>query len=440
MEIIETLNRPEGRLVVIGLGYVGMPLAIAFSEHFHVVGFDINEEKIKQYRQGHDMTGEVGDVRLKEADLVFTSDVEDIQNADLYIISVPTPINGDKTLDLTPVIKATELVGRALKKGSIVVYESTVYPGVTEDICRPVLEKMSHLSCGPDFKIAYSPERINPGDKVHRLDTITKIVSGIDEETVEAVAAVYSTIIKAGVYQAPSIKVAEAAKLVENSQRDINIAILNEFAIVFNRMGIETREVIKAMNTKWNALHFYPGLVGGHCIGIDPYYFINRAEQLGYHSQVVSAGRRINDSMSDFVTRHTIRLMLQSKQDICRSRIYLMGITFKENCPDVRNSRPYDVYTQLTRYGITPYVVDPVADEDDLRNLYGLELTPLENVHDADCLIFLVNHDAFRHLSVQMLKHMYRKADTRQKQVLIDVKGMYPTAVMEEAGYCYWCL
>lgn len=440
MEIIEKLKSPEGRLVVIGLGYVGMPLAVAFSEHFHVVGFDINEEKIEQYREGHDMTGEVGDERLQEANLVFTSDVRHIKGADVYIVSVPTPINGDKTPDLTPVIKATELVGSALKQDSIVVYESTVYPGVTEDVCRPVLEEVSHLVCGPDFKIAYSPERINPGDKIHRLDTITKIVSGIDEETVEAVASVYGTIIKAGIYKAPSLKVAEAAKLVENSQRDINIAILNEFAMVFNRMGIETREVLKAMETKWNALHFYPGLVGGHCIGIDPYYFINQAERLGYHSQVVSAGRRINDSMSDFVTRNVIRLMVQSKQDISRARIYLMGITFKENCPDVRNSRPYDVYSQLKQYGIAPYVVDPVADEDDVRNIYDLQLTPLEEVHDADCLLFLVSHDVFRHLSVQDIAKMYKKTDVQRKGVLVDVKGMYPTAVMEEQGYCYWCL
>ena len=412
MEIIEKLKSPEGRLVVIGLGYVGMPLAVAFSEHFHVVGFDINEEKIRQYRNGHDMTREVGDRRLMKSNMVFTSDVQDIKGADVFIVSVPTPINGDKTPDLTPVIKATELVGSALKQDSIVVYESTVYPGVTEDICRPILEEMSHLVCGPDFKIAYSPERINPGDTVHRLDTITKIVSGIDEETVEAVASVYGTIIKAGIYKAPSLKVAEAAKLVENSQRDINIALLNEFAMVFNRMGIETREVIKAMQTKWNALDFYPGLVGGHCIGIDPYYFINQAERLGYHSQVVSAGRRINNSMSSFVTSNVIRLMLQAKQDICRARIYLMGITFKENCPDVRNSRPYDIYRELKQYGITPYVVDPVADKEDLYNLYGLKVVSLEQVRHADCLIFLVSHDVFRDFSVQDIEKMYKAAST----------------------------
>lgn len=440
MKINEDLEAGRAKLAVVGLGYVGLPLAVAFAEHFPVIGFDINEEKIQRYRSGHDVTGEAGDAAVQRTTLEFSSDPAVLGQAGFYVIAVPTPLNGDNTPDLAPVEDASRIVGKYLKPGSIVVYESTVYPGVTEDICRPILEQMSGLCCGRDFKIAYSPERINPGDQKHRLKNIVKIVSGMDAETLDAVANVYEHIIEAGVYRAPSLKVAEAAKLVEKSQRDINIALLNEFAIVFHRMGIETQEVIKAMNTKWNALGFYPGLVGGHCIGIDPYYFVYQAERLGYHSQVVSAGRRINNSMSEFVARQTLTMLLRSKIDICRANIFLLGMTFKEDCPDVRNSRSYDVYREFLNCGLQPKLVDPAADAEDFTRLYGLKLTPMEEVHDADCIVFLVQHKAFRALTPDQVEALYRQPKPGQQKVLVDVKGMYDSEEYRKRGFVYWSL
>jgi UDP-N-acetyl-D-galactosamine dehydrogenase len=440
MKLCEELEKGKYAVAVVGLGYVGLPLAIAFSKHFKVIGFDINQNKIAEYKKGHDVTKEAGDEALQAADMEFTSDISRLKEARFFIIAVPTPINGDNTPDLSPVRSSTRTVGSIMKKGSIVVYESTVYPGVTEDICRPILEKESGLTCGKDFKIAYSPERINPGDQNHRLNNIVKIVSGMDEETLNEVASVYEHIIDAGVYRAPTIKVAEAAKLVENSQRDINIALLNEFAMVFNRMGIETNEVIKAMNTKWNALGFYPGLVGGHCIGIDPYYFIYRAEQLGYHSQVVSAGRRINNGMSEFVARQTLEMLIKARVDVCRANIYLFGMTFKEDCGDVRNSRPVDIYHEFTRCGLKPRLVDPVADTGELKNLYNLSVIPWQDVHDADCIVFLVRHEEFRNFTPDRIEKMYRTPKDGQKRVLIDVKSMYDRKTMENRGFTYWNL
>lgn len=440
MELVNDLKQKRCPMAVVGLGYVGLPLAVAFSQHFDVIGFDINESKIAAYKAGHDVTQEVGDKALSEAHLMFTSDLSELRKARFFIVAVPTPINGDNTPDLTPVKSSTKMIGSILSRGSIVVYESTVYPGVTEDICKSILEEESGLTCGKDFKIAYSPERINPGDQKHRLKNIVKIVSGMDEETLDAVASVYEEIIEAGVYRAPTIKVAEAAKLVENSQRDINIALLNEFAMVFNRMGIETHEVIKAMNTKWNALGFYPGLVGGHCIGIDPYYFIYRAEQLGYHSQVVSAGRRINNGMSEFVARQTLEMLIKARVDVCRANIYLFGMTFKEDCGDVRNSRPVDIYHEFTRCGLHPKLVDPVADVGELKNLYDLSVIPWQDVHDADCIVFLVRHEEFRNFTPDMIEKMYRTPKEGQKRVLIDVKSMYNRKTMENRGFTYWNL
>jgi len=337
------MNGDISTIAVVGLGYVGLPLAAAFSKHFHVIGYDVNEEKLDLYKKGVDPTGEIGEAGLKECTILFTADAEKIHEADFIVVAVPTPINEDKTPDLRPVESSSSAVGRHMKKGAIVVYESTVYPGVTENICGPILEKESGLVLGKDFKIGYSPERINPGDKVHVLKNIVKIVSGMDEETLETIASVYSTIIEAGVYRAPNILVAEAAKLCENSQRDINIAFMNEPSLVFHRMGIDTLEVVKAMNTKWNALGFTPGLVGGHCIGVDPYYFIYEAELLGFHSHVITAGRHINDGMSEFVAKSLKEELLKSHVDTRHANIYLLGMTFKENCPDTRNSRAIDI-------------------------------------------------------------------------------------------------
>ncbi|MCH3950622.1 MAG: nucleotide sugar dehydrogenase [Acidaminococcus sp.] len=440
LDVCEKLASKETKLAVVGLGYVGLPLAVQFSHHYDVVGFDTNEAKIGRYKAGHDVTEEAGDEALRASSVEFTSDEKKLDEACFFVISVPTPLNGDNTPDLTAVREATASVGRHLTKGSIVVYESTVYPGVTEDICCPILEKESGLSCGSDFKIGYSPERINPGDRKHRLFNIVKIVSGMDEETLETIATVYESIIEAGVYRAPTIKVAEAAKLVENSQRDINIALLNEFAMVFSRMGIETKEVIKAMNTKWNALGFYPGLVGGHCIGIDPYYFVYKAETLGYHSQVVSAGRRINNGMAGFVARQVLTMLLKAKIDVCRANIFLLGMTFKEDCPDVRNSRSYDVYEEFNKCGLSPRIVDPCADAEEVERLYGLKLTPMEEVHDADCLVFLVRHEAFRKLTPEQVDAFFRSPKAGQQKVLVDVKGMYERKDFEQKHFLYWSL
>lgn len=427
-------------IVVVGLGYVGLPLAAAFSRHFRVIGFDVNTSKINLYRQGIDPTDELGSDGLKASNVEFTTDPERIGEGDFIVIAVPTPVNGDKTPDLTPVKRASETVGLHMKRGVVVVYESTVYPGVTEGICRPLLECGQKLICGKDFAIGYSPERINPGDKVHRLPNITKIVSGMDASTLDVIADVYGKIIDAGIYRAPSIAVAEAAKLVENAQRDINIAFMNELAMVFDRMQIDTNEVLKAMNTKWNALGFKPGLVGGHCIGVDPYYFIYKAESLGYHSQIIAAGRRINDGMSQFVVHQTIRELIYHHTDTRTASVYIMGMTFKEDCPDTRNSRSLDIYHQLEDYGLKPKAVDPMADPAAFKRDFGIPLTPLAAVHDADCLIFTVAHEAFRRLTVPDLLALYGKPEPDEKKILIDVKSMYSPSALRGAGLAYWNL
>ena len=427
-------------LAVVGLGYVGLPLAAAFSKHFRVIGCDINETKIAEYRAGHDATEELGDAELQAAKIEFTSDAARLAEADFIVVAVPTPVHGDKTPDLEPVKGASRLVGKNMRKGTVVVYESTVYPGVTEEICRPILETSSGLACGRDFAIGYSPERINPGDREHRLKNIRKIVSGMDEATLNEIAEVYGKIIEAGVYRAPSIKVAEAAKLVENAQRDINIAFMNELAMAFNRMDIDTNEVVKAMDTKWNALGFRPGLVGGHCIGVDPYYFIYQAELLGYHSQIIAAGRRVNDSMSEFVAGEIVRAMLQNGVDACRARVYLLGMTFKEDCPDTRNSRPVDVYHALRGYGIHPIAVDPIADKEDFQREYGISLHDTSEIKDADCLVFLVRHRAFREWGAADLPKFFRRPASGAKCVVIDVKSIFPRNEIEAAGYAYWNL
>ena len=439
MELYDKMIKKEANLAVVGLGYVGLPIAVAFADKVNTIGFDINEEKITNYKNGIDPTEEVGEEKIRATALQFTSEEKDLQKASFIIVAVPTPVKGDETPDLNPVVGASKIVGRNLSKGSIVVFESTVYPGVTEDICIPILEKESGLRCGQDFKIGYSPERINPGDKVHRLENITKIVSGMDAETLEEIAAVYELIIEVGVYKAESIKVAEAAKLVENSQRDINIAFMNEFAIVCELMGINTKNVIDAMNTKWNALGFYPGLVGGHCIGIDPYYFIYKAKMLGYHSQIIAAGRKINNSMGSFVADAVIKSLIQADLNVRHANIYVFGITFKEDCPDIRNSRAFDVLKRLAEYGIQTKVVDPVADQKEAKHEFGIELVGMEEVKDADCLIFLVAHKQFKELQMAEIGDLYNKQST-SKRVMIDVKSIFEANTFKHNDYIYWNL
>ncbi len=427
------------KIAVTGLGYVGMPLAIGFAQKYDVIGFDTNKAKVEQYINGVDLTNEVGFEALKESTVHFTSDAAELRKANFHIIAVPTPVNMDKTPDLDPVIGASKTVGANLSAGSIVVYESTVYPGVTEDICVPILEKESGLRCGVDFKIGYSPERINPGDKVHRLSTIKKIVSGMDAETLETIADVYESIITAGVHRAPNIKVAEAAKVVENSQRDINIAFMNELAMVFDRMGINTQDVLAAMNTKWNALGFVPGLVGGHCIGVDPYYFIYQAEKLGYHSQIIAAGRKVNDGMGEFVAHAAIKQMIQAGLTVRDAKVLVMGITFKENCPDSRNTKVVDIINTLKEYGISPVVVDPMADPEIVKAEYGIDLQPLDECKNVNCIIFAVAHETYKNMSFTEIETLFKEGNNSSK-VMIDIKGIVNQQKATEAGYRYWQL
>lgn len=439
MSIAEMLLAGEAKLAVVGMGYVGMPLAVAFSKHCNVIGYDKNSSKINKYKQGMDPTNEVGDELIKDCNVTFTDDDTLLNEADFVIVAVPTPVNLDNTPDLHPMIGACEVVGANLKKGACIVFESTVYPGVTEDICIPALEQSSGMKCGTDFMVGYSPERINPSDKIHKLENITKIVSGMNDDTREEIAKVYEIIIQAGVHRASSIKVAEAAKVVENSQRDINIAFMNELAMVFNRMGIDTQEVIDAMNTKWNALHFYPGLVGGHCIGVDPYYFIYEAEKLGYHSQIILSGRKINDAMGEFVADQIIKNLIIQGKNVKESKVVILGITFKENCPDVRNSKVVDIIHRLDEYQIKPIVVDPKADVDEVKREYGLELTPLTEVKNADCLVFAVAHKEFADMSMKEIDSLFRDMPMNEK-IIIDVKSMLDKSILSKHGYTLWRL
>lgn len=436
MSLYEAIVNRDGKISVIGLGYVGLPLAISFARVADVVGFDISREKVEKYHAGIDVTKEVGDQAIKETTAFFTWEEKYLKECKFHIVAVPTPINSDKTPDLRPVIGASKTVGGNLTKGSIVVYESTVYPGVTEEVCVPLLEQESGLKCGVDFKVGYSPERINPGDKVHRLETIVKIVSGMDEESLEEIARVYEMIIKAGVYRAESIKVAEAAKVIENSQRDINIAFMNELSIMFDKLGIDTKAVLKAAGTKWNFLNFFPGLVGGHCIGVDPYYLTYRAEQIGYHSQIILAGRKINDDMGKYVAENTVKKMIKADKQIKGSKVGIFGVTFKENCPDTRNTKVVDIIRELEEYGIEIQIVDPVADKEELWHEYGLKLSEMEDIKNMDALIIAVSHDEFKPLTLEHLKDLYNN----NKHVLIDVKGLFDRKEAEEMNYIYWRL
>ena len=439
MSLLKKILKKEEKIAVIGLGYVGMPIAVAFAKKVNVIGFDLNKNKIDLYKSGIDPTNEVGDEEIKKTTVDFTSDETKLKEAKFHIVAVPTPINSDKTPDLTPVEGASKIVGRNLTKGSIVVYESTVYPGVTEDICISILEEESGLKCGVDFKIGYSPERINPGDKVHRLENIIKIVSGMDEESLDEIAKVYELVIEVGVHRAGSIKVAEAAKVVENSQRDINIAFMNELAMVFDRMGIDTKEVIDAMNTKWNALGFTPGLVGGHCIGVDPYYFVYEAEKLGYHSQIILSGRKINDGMGKFVADAVIKKLILANKVVRQAKVVILGVAFKENTPDTRNSKVVDIIDALKEYGIEPIVVDPEANAVEAKNEYSIELVDIQEVENADCLVLAVAHDIFKQMSWEEIDSLYGNFENKEK-VLIDVKSILGRKDIEEKGYSYWRL
>ena len=440
MSLYEKLQNKEENLALVGLGYVGMPIAVAFAKKgLKVIGFDLNKEKIELYKKGVDPTKEVGDDAIKQSTVKFTADEAELKNAKFIIVAVPTPVNVDHTPDLTPVIGASEIVGKNLTKGTIVVYESTVYPGCTEDVCIPILEKESGLVCGKDFKIGYSPERINPGDKVHRLENIHKIVSGCDKETLQEIKNVYDIVIEVGTFPVSNIKTAEAVKVVENSQRDINIAFMNELAMVFDRMGIDTNEVVDGMNTKWNALGFRPGLVGGHCIGVDPYYFTYEAEKLGYHSQIILNGRIVNDNMGKFVADAAVKKMIEAGQAPKNSKVVILGLTFKENCPDTRNSKVDDIIKRLREYGITPTVVDPWASQRDAMHEYGVTLTDLKDAKGADCVIVAVAHNEFKALGLERIKALYRSGDDNQN-VLIDVKGLYSVEDLNNSGINWWRL
>ena len=440
MDLFSKILKKEEKLSLIGLGYVGMPIAVAFAKKgVDVIGFDLNKEKIELYKKGIDPTHEVGDEEIAKSTVYFTSDENDLKKAKFHIVAVPTPVNLDHTPDLKPVVGASEIIGRNLTKGSIVVYESTVYPGVTEDVCIPILERESGLKCGVDFKVGYSPERINPGDKVHRLENIRKIVSGMDEESLRIIKNIYDIVIEVGTYPVSTIKTAEAIKVVENSQRDINIAFMNELAMVFDRMGIDTNEVVDGMNTKWNALGFRPGLVGGHCIGVDPYYFTYQAEKLGYHSQIILNGRIVNDGMGKFVAEAAIKEMIKAGKAPKTAKVVILGLTFKENCPDTRNSKVDDIIKTLNSYEITPVVVDPWASERDAMHEYGVKLTKLEDVKDADCVIVAVAHNEFKALSLNEIKSLFREGNDESK-VLLDVKGLYKVKDLQKSGMKFWRL
>lgn len=437
MDLYEKLVDGSEKLSLVGLGYVGMPIAVAFAKKIKVIGFDLNKQKIDLYKAGVDPTNEVGGEVIRNTKVEFTADASRLKEAKFHIVAVPTPVNDDHTPDLSPVEGASRLLGQNLTKGSIVVFESTVYPGVTEDICVPILEKESGLKCGVDFKIGYSPERINPGDKVHRLETITKIVSGMDGETLDTVAKVYELVVEAGVYRAESIKVAEAAKVIENSQRDINIAFMNELSIIFHKMGIDTKAVLEAAGTKWNFLKFFPGLVGGHCIGVDPYYLTYKAEQLGYHSQIILSGRRINDDMGKYVAESLVKNLIKTDIPVKGAKVAILGFTFKENCPDTRNTKVIDIYKELGEYGIRPVVVDPAADADEAGRLYGIEFHDIKEVRDMDAVVIAVAHSGFLELSREDIAAFFNPA--HKVKVLMDIKGLLDKKDYQE-DYLYWRL
>jgi len=439
MSLYEKIKNREEKISLVGLGYVGMPIAVSFAKKVNVIGFDISTEKVELYKKGIDPTKEVGNDVIKATTVEFTADENKLKEAKFHIVAVPTPVNADHTPDLKPVESASRTVGRNLTKGSIVVFESTVYPGVTEEICIPILEKESGMKCGEDFKVGYSPERINPGDKVHRLETIVKVVSGMDEESLDIIAKVYELVVDAGVHKAESIKVAEAAKVIENSQRDINIAFMNELSIIFNKMGIDTKAVLKAAGTKWNFLNFSPGLVGGHCIGVDPYYLTYKAEQLGYHSQIILSGRRINDDMGKYVVENLIKNLIKADVPVKDAKVAILGFTFKENCPDTRNTRVIDIVNELKEYGINPMIADPEADTEEAKHEYGIVFDLVEDIKEMDAIVVAVGHDQFLKFTQEDFNKMFKEG-TNASKVLLDIKGILDRKEYEVAGYRYWRL
>jgi len=436
MGLYNDLVERKKSMAVVGLGYVGMPLAIEFGKKINVIGFDTDKRKIENYLKGIDVTGEVGNEALKNTAVRFSGDENILSEASFYIVTVPTPVAEDKTPDLNPLIGASTSIGKHLKKGDFVVYESTVYPGVTEEVCIPVLEKESGLKAGTDFKVGYSPERINPGDKVHTVTKVLKIVSGIDDEALEEIAKVYSIIVEAGIYKAESIKVAEAAKVIENTQRDINIAFMNELSIIFNKMNINTKAVLEAAGTKWNFLKFTPGLVGGHCIGVDPYYLAYRAQRMGYHPEIILAGRRINDMLGKYVAENTVKQLIKADKQIKGARVLIMGLTFKEDVPDTRNTKVVDIVRELREYGIEVFVSDYMADREEVYNEYGRELVEYGEVSNVDAIVLAVCHRQYREITLDMLMDKYSEGT----KVLIDVKGMYPPKDAIAKGFLYWSL
>ncbi|MBN2851113.1 MAG: nucleotide sugar dehydrogenase [Clostridia bacterium] len=439
MGLYERIKNKKEKISLIGLGYVGMPIAVSFAKKVNVIGFDISKEKVELYNKGIDPTKEVGNNAIKETSVEFTADENKLKESKFHIVAVPTPVNKDHTPDLGPIKSASTIVGRNLTKGSIVVFESTVYPGVTEEICIPILEEESGMKCGKEFKVGYSPERINPGDKVHRLETIVKVVSGMDEESLDIIAKVYELVVDAGVFRAESIKVAEAAKVIENSQRDINIAFMNELSIIFNKMGIDTKAVLEAAGTKWNFLKFFPGLVGGHCIGVDPYYLTYKAEQIGYHSQIILSGRRINDDMSKYVVENLLKNLIKAEVPVQDARVAILGFTFKENCPDTRNTKVIDIVNELKEYGIEPIIADPEADAEEAKHEYGVVFDLIDNITEMDAIIIAVGHNQFLNLSLEDFEKMYKKGSNKNK-VMIDLKGLLNKGIFDVAGYRYWRL
>ncbi len=422
------------KVSITGLGYVGLPVAVAFGMAGRVIGFDRNRERIRELCAGHDRTGEVSPGELASADVLFTDSVEDLRSADFHIVAVPTPVDDANRPDLSLLLLASETVGRALKKGDIVVYESTVYPGVTEEECVPALERVSGLTFGRDFTVGYSPERINPGDREHTFTKIKKVVSGSDSDTLEIVASVYESVVTAGVHRAACIKAAEAAKVIENTQRDLNIALMNELALIFDRLGIDTLDVLEAAGTKWNFLPFRPGLVGGHCIGVDPYYLTHKAEKIGYIPQVILAGRRINDGVGRFTAQRTIRELILSGAGVLGAVVTVLGLTFKENCPDIRNSKVIDIIRELEDYGLVVQVHDPLADAREVEREYGLRLTPLEELRPASAVVVAVAHQQYRKMSLEAYRPLL------SGNVLIDIKGIFDRHEVDEAGIRFWRL
>lgn len=437
MDLFEKITSRQATIAVIGLGYVGMPIAVAFSRKAKVIGFDVNARKIEAYRQGRDVTGDIGDEVIENCSIEFTSDPERLRTAECFIVAVPTPVKSGNVPDLQFVRNASKLVGSVMDKGAVVIYESTVYPGVTDEVCVPILEAESGLACGPDFKVGYSPERINPGDQQHRLENIVKIVSGNDREALELVARLYGLIIDAGVHRAESIRVAEAAKVIENAQRDINIAFMNELSMLFHEMDIDTNAVLQAAGTKWNFLPFRPGLVGGHCIGIDPYYLTYKAEDAGYHSKIILAGRHINDGMGKYVAQNIIKRMVRQQVDLKHSRVGVLGLSFKEDCRDIRNSKVIDIIRELEDYGIAPLVADPLVDPREAYEEYGIELSDMSAMRDLNVVVLAVPHRPFASLSLPEVEAMFRPGQTK---LMVDVKGAFSKSGYEEKGIHYWSL